>query len=113
MANLYAEDALLMPPGAPAVTGRANIKTFLGEDAAKSKAAGVLLKNNTVTGAGVSGDTGWIKRHLPGPRQVGRDHRQRQLPFRASPHGWELAIRRRHLEFGSPGRAARRLSRSS
>jgi ketosteroid isomerase-like protein len=60
MANLYAEDALLMPPGAPAVTGRQGIKTFLGEDAAKSKAAGISLKNGSVTGTGVSGDSGWI-----------------------------------------------------
>ena len=36
MANLYAEDALLTPPGAPAVKGRAAIKTFLGDDAAKT-----------------------------------------------------------------------------
>ena len=60
MANLYAEDALLMPPGAPAVTGRPGIKTFLGEDAAKSKGAGISLKNAAVTGSGVNGDTGWI-----------------------------------------------------
>jgi ketosteroid isomerase-like protein len=60
MANLYAEDALLMPPGAPAVTGRAGIKAFLGEDAAKTKAAGLSLKNGSVTGSGVSGDVGWI-----------------------------------------------------
>ena len=60
MDNLYAEDAVLMPPGAPAVTGRAGIKAFLGEDAAKAKAAGISLKNASVTGAGVSGDTGWI-----------------------------------------------------
>jgi ketosteroid isomerase-like protein len=60
VANLYAEDALLMPPGAPAVTGRAGIKTFLGEEAAKTKAAGLSLNNNAVTGAGVHGDSGWI-----------------------------------------------------
>ena len=60
MANLYAEDALLMPPGAAAVTGRAGIKAFLGDDAAKSKAAGISLKNGSVTGAAVSGDMGWI-----------------------------------------------------
>lgn len=60
IANLYAEDALLMPPGAPAVTGRAGIKTFLGDEASKAKAAGIQLKNGTVTGAGVSGDMGWI-----------------------------------------------------
>ncbi len=60
MANLYAEDALLMPPGAAAVTGRPGIRTFLGDDAAKSRAAGISLKNASVTGAGVHGDTGWI-----------------------------------------------------
>jgi len=60
MANLYAEDALLMPPGAAAVTGRAGIKTFLGADSAAAKAAGVSLKNKAVTGSGVSGDYGWI-----------------------------------------------------
>src|SRR6266852_5421302 len=47
LANLYAEDALLMPPGAPAVTGRPGIKTFLGGDAAKSKEAGISLKNGS------------------------------------------------------------------
>lgn len=60
MANLYAEDALLMPPGAPAVAGRPGIKAFLGEDAATSKAAGISLKNNAVTGSGIDGDSGWI-----------------------------------------------------
>ena len=60
MANLYAEDALLMPPGASAVTGRPAIKTFLGGDAANSKAAGISLKNASVTGAGIDGDSGWI-----------------------------------------------------
>lgn len=60
MANLYAENALLMPPGAPAVTGRPGIKMFLAADAAKSKAAGLSVKSNSVTGSGVNGDTGWI-----------------------------------------------------
>jgi ketosteroid isomerase-like protein len=60
LANLYAEDALLMPPGTHSVQGRPAIKTFLGEDAAKSKAAGISIKNSTVTGSGVSGDNGWI-----------------------------------------------------
>src|SRR5262245_48985550 len=45
LANLYAEDALLMPPGAPAVKGRSGIKTYLSEDAAKSKATGISVKN--------------------------------------------------------------------
>jgi ketosteroid isomerase-like protein len=60
MASLYAEDALLMPPGAPAVTGRAAIEDFLGRDSAASKANGVSLQNVSVTGSGIDGDTGWI-----------------------------------------------------
>ena len=59
MANLYAEDALLTPPGAPAVKGRAAIKTFLGDDAAKTKSAGLSIKNGTAA-VDVSGDMGWV-----------------------------------------------------
>jgi len=60
MGNLYAEDALLMPPGAEAVSGRPAITKFLGEAAAGAKAAGLSLKNREVTGSGVDGDTAWI-----------------------------------------------------
>jgi ketosteroid isomerase-like protein len=60
LANLYAEDALLMPPGAPAVRGRAAIRTFLGDDAAKTKAAGMSIRNAAVTGSGITGDLGWV-----------------------------------------------------
>jgi len=60
MGNLYAEDALLMPPGHAPVQGRAAISDFLGSEAAGAKSAGVSLKNKDVTGSGVSGDTGWI-----------------------------------------------------
>ena len=60
MGNLYAEDAILMPPGAPAVTGRAAISKFLGDESAGAKAAGISLKNREVTGSGIAGDTGWI-----------------------------------------------------
>jgi ketosteroid isomerase-like protein len=60
VANLYAQDAILMPPGAPAVTGRAAIQTFLVTDMATTKKAGVTLKLGAFTGAGVAGDSGWI-----------------------------------------------------
>jgi ketosteroid isomerase-like protein len=60
LASLYSEDAILMPPGAPAVTGRAGIRAFLGDDSKKSKEAGLSIKDTGVTGAGVSGDFGWI-----------------------------------------------------
>lgn len=60
MGNLYAEDALLMPPGHAPVQGRAAITEFLGGEAASAKSAGISLKNKEVTGSGVAGDSAWI-----------------------------------------------------
>ncbi len=60
LANLYAEDAILLPPGHAAVAGRPAIKTFLGSMAAEAQAGKMALKNGQVTGAEVSGDMGWI-----------------------------------------------------
>ncbi len=60
LANLYAEDALVMPPNAPPVNGRPAIKTYLGAMASTTKAAGMSLKNGSVTGSDVCGDLGWI-----------------------------------------------------
>jgi ketosteroid isomerase-like protein len=60
VANLYAEDAILMPPGGPAVTGKAAIKSYIGGMLVWAKAGGMSLKPGTVTGSEVSGDVGWI-----------------------------------------------------
>ena len=60
MANLYAEDARLMPPGVPAITGRPAIKAYFDNDFGQMKAAGLAIKNGKVTGSDVSGDMGWI-----------------------------------------------------
>ena len=59
VANLYAEDAVLMPPGVPAITGRAAIKEFIASDITQAKAAGLAFKVDEPTGIGVSGDLGW------------------------------------------------------
>jgi ketosteroid isomerase-like protein len=59
MANLYAEQAVLLPPGAPAVNGRAAIRAFLGKDSAESKKAGVTFSLGAKSSGGVSGDMGW------------------------------------------------------
>jgi uncharacterized protein (TIGR02246 family) len=58
MVPLYAEDAVLMPPHAPAANGHAAIRAFLTADTAGAKAAGIKLVPGAST-AGVSGDTGW------------------------------------------------------
>ena len=55
---LYAEDAVMMPPGAPAASGHAAMKAFLTTDMANAKAAGVTLVDGD-SSAGVSGDLGW------------------------------------------------------
>src|SRR6266496_4311177 len=59
VAALYAEDALLLPPGAPGVKGRAAIMAFMAKDIASSKAAGAVFAVDPKTDVGVAGDTGW------------------------------------------------------
>ena len=55
---MYADDAMLMPPDAPAAVGHEAMKQFLTADIAASKAAGVSFALDTET-SGVSGDLGW------------------------------------------------------
>ena len=59
VAALYAEDALLLPPGASGVNGRAAIMAFFTKDIAGSKAAGAVFVVSPKTDVGVSGDMGW------------------------------------------------------
>ena len=60
MANLYAEDALLLPPGATAANGRDAIREFLKGDTANAKAAGVTYHVASDANAiHVSGDMAW------------------------------------------------------
>ena len=56
---LYADDALLLPPGAPAARGTAAITMYFNKDVAGSKAADVVLVIDPNTDVGVSGDMGW------------------------------------------------------
>jgi ketosteroid isomerase-like protein len=60
IANLYAEDAIIMPPGGPAVSGRAGIKSYIGTMATQVQAGRMSLKPGTVTGSDVSDSLGWI-----------------------------------------------------
>ena len=59
VAAQYADDALLMPPGAPGVSGKAAILAYITKDIASSKAAGAVFVINPKTDVGVSGDMGW------------------------------------------------------
>lgn len=59
VAALYAEDALLLPPGAPGVSGRAAILAFFTKDIASTKTAGAIFVLDPKTDVGVSGNMGW------------------------------------------------------
>jgi uncharacterized protein (TIGR02246 family) len=59
VAAQYAEDALLLPPGAPGVSGRAAILAFFTKDIADSKAGEVVFVIDPKTDVGVSGNMGW------------------------------------------------------
>ena len=59
VAAQYADDALLLPPGAPSVRGRAAILDYFTKDIAGSKAAGAVFVLAPKTDVGVSGNVGW------------------------------------------------------
>jgi ketosteroid isomerase-like protein len=56
---LYSEDAIVMPPDAPSVTGDAALRSFLADDIATTKKAGLTLIINGDDEADTSGDLGW------------------------------------------------------
>jgi ketosteroid isomerase-like protein len=60
VASQYANDAMLMPPNAPAATGPAAIRAALKTEFDNAKAAGLTLKSTATTGVGVSGDLAWM-----------------------------------------------------
>ena len=59
VAAQYADDSVLLPPGAPGVRGRAAILAYFTKDIAGSKAAGVVFVLDPKTDVGVSGNMGW------------------------------------------------------
>ena len=59
VAAQYADNAVLLPPGASAVSGRTAIQAFFGKEVAASKAAGASFVLNPKTDVGVSGNMGW------------------------------------------------------
>ena len=59
VASLYDENAVLLPPGGPAVSGRPAIKAFFAKDTAESQKAGVAFSLGPKPAGGISGDMGW------------------------------------------------------
>jgi ketosteroid isomerase-like protein len=59
MAKLYDEHAVLMPPNAPAVTGRDAIRTFLTNMASDVAKAGLVFSFGDKQDGGANGNLGW------------------------------------------------------
>src|SRR5260221_1587484 len=57
--SLYAEEAVVMPPGAPLARGHAAIQSLLAKEIAGAKAGGVAFALGTENEVGVSGDLAW------------------------------------------------------
>ena len=60
VAAQYADDALLMPPNAPAAVGRAAIRAAIAKESEGARAAGLSFKSTATTGIGVNGDLAWM-----------------------------------------------------
>src|SRR5436853_4303234 len=58
VANLYAEDAVVMPPAVPALTGRPAIKSFIASQIAGLNASHMTANPGTGAGSDASGDMG-------------------------------------------------------
>jgi ketosteroid isomerase-like protein len=59
LGKLYDENAVLMPPGAPAVMGRAAIRDFLLKEAQGAGQAGMVFSFGDKKDGGASGNLGW------------------------------------------------------
>ena len=61
IAARYADDAVVMSPGAPAATGREAIRAMIAEQSAAAKAAGITLaaQDGDTAGVAASGDIAW------------------------------------------------------
>ena len=61
IAARYADDAVVMSPGAPAATGREAIRAMIAEQSAAAKAAGMTLAplDGDTVGVSASGDIAW------------------------------------------------------
>ena len=60
VANMYADDGIILAPGVPAAVGKAAIHTFLAGDIAGTKKAGLTDAAGDINGSGISGDIGWV-----------------------------------------------------
>jgi len=59
VSSLYADQAVLLPPGAPAAKGKAAIQTFFARDTAESAKAGIMFSIDPKSDVGTAGNLAW------------------------------------------------------
>src|SRR5205814_5174740 len=59
LSGLYADQAVLLPPGAMAAKGNAAIQAYFAKDMAESAKAGVTFSLDPKSDVGISGDLAW------------------------------------------------------
>jgi uncharacterized protein (TIGR02246 family) len=90
VAGLYADDAVFMPPGMPAVHGGAAIREYWSKDIPASAAAGVTIAFVADTDVGVVGDLGWESGSLTVTDKSGAvvEHAKYLTVFRKTDSRW-------------------------
>ncbi|MGH8197574.1 MAG: YybH family protein [Steroidobacteraceae bacterium] len=59
VANTYAEDAVVLPPGSSTLVGRDAVREFIAGDMAANRAAGMTLSLEDASTISMSGDVAW------------------------------------------------------
>lgn len=103
VAGLYADDAVLSPPGAPAIRGGAAIRDYWAKDIAASAGAGITFTFATDSDVGVDGDLGWESGSVTVSDKSGAvlDHAKYVTVFRKKDGRW-LMIRDIYNSDGPP-----------
>ena len=108
IANLYADDAIVLAAGAPAAVGKAAIRTFIAADIAGAKAAGITDNGGELNGSGVSGDLGWVSGAYSLTNAAGAtvDHGKYTTVFQRTNGEWKIIRDTWNSDMAPPAAAA-------
>lgn len=92
VANLYAEDGIVLAPGVPAAVGREAIRTYIATDIASAKAARLTFNGGDISGVGIAGDQAWVSGAFSVTDAAGAavDNGKYLSVFRRTDAGWML-----------------------
>jgi len=100
VAGRYDEHEVLLPPGAPAASGRAATRAFLAKDIASSAKEGLTFSPGPKPDRGVCGDLGWASGTYMVKDKAGYVVDAGKYLSVSRKKRREVAVRSRHMEFG-------------